>query len=326
MDNNEGMVKILQSISGTNLEKLDKYDIYNKIIGFKGVKDGVGCSTIVSNLAVKLAGLGLNVCVIDTSYLYPSQLYLLNAELGEYNKDWLDFSTTDDTGYILRTSKINSNIKILGFVNRNINDLVSSYDCEELIVQAYRSLENLYDIILVDICGETTNVCIAAAIHAHKIIQVWSSDFTLLPNIDSFMRNMKYCCCNLDKMRNVIIGKSIDMSKDEWFSVAKKFNLNILAIFKNSEEFLKLASRGSLLDNMKTSDSEINEIDFEYKSIINEIIKESYKMEEVEKVVIENKVTNNTIETNIENKFISEENTVIEDEAVKKKHKLFGRK
>ena len=58
---------VLKQLSGSGQTRELKYNIFYQIIAFRGVVDGVGCSTLVANVALALADLGLNVCVIDTN-------------------------------------------------------------------------------------------------------------------------------------------------------------------------------------------------------------------------------------------------------------------
>ena len=85
--------------SGASYTRDVKFDIFYQIIAFQGVKDGVGCSTLVANTALALARLGLNVCVIDTSIKAPSQDILLHTDFRRVEKkdrvDWMDMYRTN---------------------------------------------------------------------------------------------------------------------------------------------------------------------------------------------------------------------------------------
>ena len=54
--------------------------MFYQIFAFKGVADGVGTSTLVANVALALADLGLTVLVMDTSMLHPVQDILLKTK------------------------------------------------------------------------------------------------------------------------------------------------------------------------------------------------------------------------------------------------------
>lgn len=258
-------VKVLQGVSGNSVVMNEKYFIYNKIIGFKGVVDGVGCSTMVASVAMNLAEKGLNVCVIDTSILNPTQHLLLNTEeSSEEDRDWLDLGRSDSTGKILKTSGYSSSIVVLNFENRSINELVSTFDTEELVTSAYGMLETLYDIILVDICSETTNITTAAAIHAHTVYQVWSNEFVAMASIDNFLKNMAYRCCHVDKMRNVIINKTTINSNKDWEELIKKYNFNCLTKAPFSLDFYIRQCSGVPLSKMSSTDKTVSSL---YKSV-----------------------------------------------------------
>lgn len=251
--------EVMSSISGNGTEKKKSYYIYNKIIAFRGVIDGVGCSTLVCEVAVELASRGLSVCIIDTSIMYPIQSKLLQIEetIGE-QKDWLDLIMSDDTGRVLKYGKLSNNIALLSFENRTLNDLLSTFDNEELVICAYRMLEPLYDVILVDVCGETTNITASALIHSHTIYQVWSDEFGCICNIDKFLTNAQIGCCHLEKMRNVILNKNIINNASSIGSIAKKYDLEVIAEAPFSLEFYEKQCLGIPLCKMKSVDKNVN--------------------------------------------------------------------
>lgn len=267
------VIETLKSVSGNSVVRNNNFFIFNKIIGFKGIVDGVGCSTLVAEIAVNLAKVGLNVCVIDTSFLAPAQFTLLDVNLeNEEQKDWFDLGRAETTANILKISKINSNIAVLGLRNRNINDLISNYDTEEMVTVAYNILEDMYDVVLVDICSETTNITTAAAIHSHTIFQVWTDEYLVMNNLDNFLKNMIYRCCHVDKMKNVIINKMSITSQSEWSSVLKKYNFSCIGELPFSVAFYTNHCLGLLLSKMTTVDKQVEKINSEMVRICDFIL------------------------------------------------------
>lgn len=275
MKPNEIVVKMLSDVSGANATESSKYMLYDKTIAFKGVLDGVGCSTIVANLALELAAYGLKVCVIDTSFLYPAQYKLLNVEIEDSingAKDWLDMGKTAESGYVLKPSKYSSNIMVLGFINRSIVHLIGNYDSEDLVTVAYKYLEPLYDVLLVDVCSETTNVTTAAAIHAHTVYQVWSDDYLVLSNLNKHLDNMRSRCCNADKMRNIIINKNMINTSSDWNEIVKGYNFNIIANMPFSLELAKQMRYGNPLSKIGSKNKDLNVLYSEMNKIVNKIL------------------------------------------------------
>ena len=74
------LTNVLKATSGSNLTRGLNYSIFYNVIGFRGIRSGIGTSSLVANLALALARLGLKVCVVDTSFLNPSQDVLLNTD------------------------------------------------------------------------------------------------------------------------------------------------------------------------------------------------------------------------------------------------------
>ena len=158
----------LHATSGKGRIRDKKFDVFYQIIGFQGVVDGLGCSTIVANTALALAHLGLTVCVVDTSMLSPSQDYLLktNRVSGTSSDklvDWFSMPISSKTA--VASSSFNKDIGVLSFKGRTIIDMLSGSDDESLVDFAIQELKKKYDVILFDICKETTQV-VAGAIHS----------------------------------------------------------------------------------------------------------------------------------------------------------------
>lgn len=201
---------VLKQVSGTGYIRDIKYNIFHQIIAFKGIVDGVGCSTLVSNTAVALAELGLTVCVIDTSMLNPVQDILLKTSIKGNTPDWFDMMFEDISP--LNVSGIAGKVSVLSFSgkSRDIIDAVSSRDSEELVTTALTEFHNKFDLILIDCCHELTAVSAAVLQQAHTVIQVWNDTPTVVHNIDNFVNNCAILSCSFGKMRNVVYSKMVD--------------------------------------------------------------------------------------------------------------------
>ena len=51
--------ELLKQMSGAGQTRKQNFDIFYEIVAFKGVASGVGCSTLVANVAYAIASLGL---------------------------------------------------------------------------------------------------------------------------------------------------------------------------------------------------------------------------------------------------------------------------
>ena len=205
---------ILKQVSGASLTRQSKFKIFYQIIAFKGVCDGVGTSTLVANTALALADLGLNICVVDTSILSPSQDVLLKSNyVGtdldmDKRLDWFDMPYTKRSP--LHSSTLNNKISILSFYGkqRGITDILSTMDNDTLVQIAITELHNKFDLILIDCCQELTCVNTTALQMSQRVIQVWNDTPSVIENIDNFITNQVVLSCPLDKMRFVICSKT----------------------------------------------------------------------------------------------------------------------
>ena len=164
--------KVLSTISGNNDLKISEQLLFDKVIGFKSIVPGCGASTILQNVAIALSeSTKFNICVLDTNFLFPIQYPLLCAKdmnSKEKEPDILDFA--GDMSKIVRNTSY-PNIYIAQLENRTVVDMLSGKDTEANITKLIANLKTYFDIILVDLCAEMTNVNIYSAIKCNKIFQ-----------------------------------------------------------------------------------------------------------------------------------------------------------
>ena len=245
----EILTSMLKTSSGTDISRTLRYSIFYQIIAFRGVKDGLGCSTIVANTALALANLGVTVCVVDTSILNPSQNELLHTNYKDVDpkkqEDWFSLGFTKKS--VLNQSKLNSRISVLAFKDRNIVDLASTADNESLVQLAYTQLATKFDIILVDVCSEPSNIAMAAMQYAHKIIQVWSNAPHVMRNVDQFIKNATILSIPTDKMRYVVSSMTVDDIPMNWDAVMEKYKFKHLAHVGMSMEIARILATGKMV-------------------------------------------------------------------------------
>lgn len=250
VDPKQVFASVLKAFSGAEFGRETKYRIFYHIIGFKGITGGVGCSTIVANTAVALAELGLSVCVIDTSILHPCQDELLktNYKTQEGDKlDWFDMPFTSHS--VLNISRVNKNISVLSFAgkDRTILDMVGTLDSAELMDYAVDAVSDKFDIILIDLCDEPSNVNVTAMQKAQQVIQVWSDSVPCMASITQSISNNVILSCPLDKMRYVVENKTIDDTMGNLDSLYKEYGFRRLSHCGLSYEIARVASLGHIL-------------------------------------------------------------------------------
>lgn len=240
---------VLKQLSGSGQVRELKYNIFYQIIAFRGVVDGLGCSTLVANVAMCLADLGLNICVVDTNIKAPTQDILLKTDYKESvsedkRMDWFDMPFSKAS--VLHVSKRSPKISVLSFYgkDRGIVDALSINDSEELVSTAFSVLHTKFDLILVDSCHEMTNINAAALQQSQHVIQIWNDSPLVTRNIDGFIDDCAAICCPLDKMHNVVYSKVMDDIMGNIDEILAQYKLKKLA----SNPFSKDIARVGVLD------------------------------------------------------------------------------
>ena len=255
--------EILKQVSGAGQTRKQNFDIFYEIVAFKGVTPGVGCSTLVANVAYAIATLGLKVCVVDTSVKQPVQDILLKTKYKDKvmdiknRLDWFDMPFTKLSP--LHESTLHSGISVLSFYgkNRGIIDLLSTTDNPELVDIAFTELHGKFDIILVDCCDEDTSVNTTALQQSQHVIQVWTDTPTVVENIDNFINNCATLSCPLDKMRNVVYSQVMDDIVGNLDAVLEQYRLTKLAENKFSKDIRRLSVLGRTLYNYATTETDV---------------------------------------------------------------------
>ena len=271
---NELFLDALKMTSGASRTRDTKYEIFNHIIAFRGVCDGLGTSLLVSNTALALADYGLRVCVVDTSILKPVQDVYLDTNIKDMDRknivDWFDMPFSDKN--VLNTSKISKAISALSFTNRTILDILSVADTEELVITAFKQLSERFDVVLVDVCNEPSAVSATAMQKSHIVYQVWGNDRQSLNSIDSFVRNCGIIACTADKLRYVITSNTIDDIPTNWESVLKRYNFKHLAHVGMSLDIARVNAMGKPLWQLASKSEAVEEFNTCIASICTKIL------------------------------------------------------
>lgn len=245
------LVDMLKTFSGSGVSRDIKFNMFYRIYAFKGVVPGIGCSTIVANTALALADLGLSVCVFDTSMLHPVQDELLHtdyrAKAIEQRLDWFDMLFSKESP--LSISSLNRMISVLSFAGkgRTMLDMISTMDSEELVDIAVDEIESKFDIILVDLCDEPTNVNVTAMQRAQQVLQVWSDSITALASMQTSIANNVTLSCPYDKMRYVIENKTCDDTMGSLDALYDEYHFIRLSHCSLSYEIARISGLGHQL-------------------------------------------------------------------------------
>lgn len=265
----EVFIKALQMTSGVEQTRVENYNILYKVIAFQGVKEGVGCSTLVASVAKALAMLKLHVCVIDTSILSPSQDTLLRTK-EEKVSDWLDFNIGGASS--VAVSAIDNRIGVLSFRNRGIIELLSAGDRGDLVTIALSQLQDKYDIILIDACHETTSVNMAALQASQKIIQIWDNSVLGLKSIASYLSNSAILSCSKDKMRHVVLNKILRDVPTDWGVLFKEYGFNELTRIPFSEVIAYSTAVGGTVVDFEATHEDIESFSLSVADIVTHLL------------------------------------------------------
>ena len=228
--------------------------LFNKVIGVQGIVSGVGVSTVVANLAYTISKrTDLSVCILDTSFITPVH-YKQITKLDNDAKDILDFN--GDLSVICHKTKI-PRVYFTGLVDRSLLDMLSSKDSGEVVNEVIKELKNRFDVILIDLCNEYTNIRVEAAIKCNKIYTVLDTSSRSVLNIAKIINTNATTVVPFYKSRDTIVTKTIPGITDSLVKSFSRYDLNVigeipfdLEIYKSSVDGVMFYERVSSGDNV----------------------------------------------------------------------------
>lgn len=238
--------KLLGGVSGDNSLKLSDQLLFDKVVGFRNVVPGCGASTIIQNLAIALREhTNYTICVLDTNFLYPmAYVYLSTNEEKKDRKDMLEFG-----GNIaeIMTPTLYTNIYVVELRDRTIVDMLSGQDDMGNLVDIIESLKSYFDIVLVDLSNELTNIAVGAAVKCNKIYQVADTSLKCTYNLKKSMNLMATLAVPLAKANKVIINKQFENMNIGIVNTFKEVGLEIVGEIPFSEDIYKYSITGRKL-------------------------------------------------------------------------------
>lgn len=261
--------KVLSTISGNNDMKISEQLLFDKVIGFRSVVPGCGASTVLQNVAIALSeATKFNICVLDTNFLYPIQYPLLTSsdmKQKEKEPDILDFA--GDMSQIVRNTSY-SNIYIAQLEKRTVVDMLSGKDTETNITKLIANLKTYFDIILIDLSHELTNVNIHSAIKCNKIFHVADTSLKCLYYIKKSINTMVTLGVPLAKCNKVIVNKMLDNVDLAIESTLKEAGLEVLGGIPLSMDIAIFCASGSRIYGGMSKDKGVTE----FNKVINKIL------------------------------------------------------
>lgn len=263
--------KVLSTISGNNDMKVSEQLLFDKVIGFKSVVPGCGASTILQNVAIALSeSTKFNICVLDTNFMYPIQYPLLTVNDSvnkgkEKEPDILDFA--GDMSQIVRNTAY-PNIYIAQLENRTVIDMLSGKDTESGITKLIANLKTYFDIILVDLSYELTNISIHSAIKCNKIFHVADTSLKCLYYIKKSVNTMVTLGVPLAKCNKVIVNKMLDNVDLGVESTLKEAGMDIVGGIPLSMDIAIFCASGQRIYGGMSKDKGVTE----FNKLINKVL------------------------------------------------------
>lgn len=262
--------KLLGVVSGNSGLKISEQLLFDKVIGFRGVVPGVGTSTIVQNTAIALSEkTNYAICILDTSYLYPTQYPMLVSAPDKKRRDYLDFSG-DISEVTLETSY--KNIHLLSLYNRTIVDMLSSKDSELTVDKVIGALKSYFDIILIDLSYELTNITTHFAVKCNKIVNIADQSLKCVYSFRKSINTMSTLAIPTAKANKVIINKAIPDVLTNTKGVIEDAGLTVLGQIPFSLEIAKQGVSGKRIWGTNSHDGEIGQFTEVINLLLDDLI------------------------------------------------------
>lgn len=268
--------KLLSTVSGNQGMKISEQLLFDKVIGFKGVVGGVGTSTIIANTAIALSDkTNYTIGILDTSFLHGGQYPLLFSSDDlrlldkKVKKDLLDFN--GDISEISVTTQY-KNVYVIALNNRTVVDMLSTRDNAQIIEKIITSMKNFYDVILIDLGHESTQIATHGAIKCNKIYYVAEPSIRCTYNLRKCINTMATLAIPLGKANKVIISKEIDSMHTGLSKVLEDAGLKIICSIPLSMDIAKLGVSGKRIWGRASKNPEISEFHSAIESILDDII------------------------------------------------------
>lgn len=248
--------RILTMISGNSGLKVSKQLLYDKVIGFRGIVSGVGTSTVLQNVAIALSeNTRYRVCVLDTNYLYPvSYPLLVNEADTDKRKDFLEYG--EELSEVATKTKYR-NLTLFSLCNRGIVDMMSSKDSDTTVERLIKSLKAHFDIILVDLSHELSNISAHFAVKCNRIINVADQSLRCIYNLRKSLNTMATLAVPFAKANVVVYNKVLADVNSNTKAALQDIGLNILAEIPFSKEIAVAGVSGRRLYASATSSNDI---------------------------------------------------------------------
>lgn len=320
--------KLLGVISGNNGVKVSEQLLFDKVIGFRGVTPGCGTSTIVQNTAIALSEqTNYSICILDTAYMFPTQYPMLVTKNAPRDRDMLDFS--GELADIVTITN-HRNISLVSLSNRHIADMLSSADSDVTVDKVIGALKSYFDVILVDLTYEMTNINTYSAIKCNRIINVTDQSLKSVYYLRKSLNTLVSLAVPIAKANRIVINKVVPDVLSNTSKVAEEAGLKVIGEIPLSYEVAKLGVTGKRVYAQKSTNKEIFVFSSVIDSIVNELLQVTPLNEKyLDKDGVKTKSSTSVDTTQSEDiEFVTSTNveTLKQETKDSKRGSLFGRK
>lgn len=260
--------RLLGALSGGTGTRVSDQLLMDKVIGFKGVVPGVGASTILQSVASALSETtSYAICVVDTNFVFPTQASLLGVKDEDMKSDLLDF--VGDVSIVTAPTNMKG-VRLASLNNRTIVEGMSPRDTKETITDLIEKLKMFFDIILIDLSHEWTNIATYAAIKCNKIYMVADPSLKTMYNMQKSFNLMATLAVPAGKTERVILNKVLP---DIVSSASRVFNdagFTVIGEIPLSPEIAKFGVSGKPAWGGRSTVRELNQ----FSSVINMVVAE----------------------------------------------------
>lgn len=263
---------VMQTLSGGAPEFHSNQLLFDKVVGIRGIVEGVGATTVAYNLAAALSdNTNYRICVLDTHILYPTLRGLLVTQALP-NKDWFDF--TQNVSEIVCDTKFR-NVSYIGFYNRDISDVLSAKECRAALDNLLTVLKDIFDIIIVDLSSEYTNIAVNSAIQCNKIYTIVSPEPSCMFGFKSSINTAVSLAVPPYKLRNVIFNKSVGRLDTTMLNLLKENNFEVIATIPYSTELVRYNLLGNAFWGATTRNPDITAANNAMMAVFNDTVEKT---------------------------------------------------
>lgn len=263
--------RVLSALSGNGyVGNIENQRVLNKVIGFRGISNGCGTSTIVQSVVQSLSETtNLSICVVDMNMLFPVQQVLLGA--GNPKTDIMEYD--GDVGRVTMQTRYRD-VSLARFHNRTIIDMIGDKDKAETLERLFKDLRNIFDVIIVDLSHDKTNMSAISMIKCNKIFSVTDMSLKSIYHIRTVLNMNATLAVSVEKQRSTILNKSNTEVISGIQNTLKGAGLEVIAQAPYCPEVAKRGISGlEVFSAKQVEHATHNEFNTMIKEIVQEVIK-----------------------------------------------------